>query len=112
MPDEEHLNELAQNVRDLIAEAELLFENRHWARAAGLAIYAGEEAIKFDFIKNHPENTPDSHESRGGVWNQHDQNAYVSAASQNVFIPPEIYFADIPGRAQLEAKAARGDLYR
>jgi hypothetical protein len=51
----------------LIAEAELLFRNRHWARAAGLAMYAGEEAIKFDSLKKHPETTTHNHASRGKV---------------------------------------------
>jgi AbiV family abortive infection protein len=106
MHDERCLHELAKNVRDLIAEAELLFRNRHWARAAGLAMYAGEEAIKFDSLKNHPETTTHNHASRGKVWNQHDQNAYVSAASQSEYASPR-YLA-----RGLEAKAERAKFYR
>ena len=49
-----YLAALAQNARDLIYEAELLFYMKLSPRAAGLAMYAGEQAIQYDRHTHNP----------------------------------------------------------
>jgi hypothetical protein len=80
MDHNEYLAALAQNVLDLIDEAELLFDKKRWARAAGLAMCAGEQAIQYDRHKHDPNAAIiKDHGVIGGIWNRHDIAATLSA---------------------------------
>jgi hypothetical protein len=92
MNHDEYLTALARNVRDLLDEAELLIRDQRWARAAGLAICAGEQAIQFDRHKHDPSLAIiKDHGVVGGIWDRHDTARAVSgkATMRKVTFPSE-----------------------
>lgn len=112
MDHDQYLAALAQNVRDLIGEAELLFNHKRWARAGGLAMYAIEQAQKYDAEKADPE-TPWQldHSEAGGVFKHYMQDVFASSMATDRIVV--LYVDEEHERlSELWAKSERANIFR